>query len=1530
MRFVGNIFVLICFLILLTPDCSNAFSREQHQKDTSLDLAGKSSLAIALQPFASATLDEVNLTESRFPVVRGERIELINIAQEIGKNRRKDFGFALLGTRKRKIIEEITREDSSTANKVIILEWLLGKGKTPVTSRVLVDALREIGMNELADEITLTCEALNILDLVYMPTSIKEYSQKLSKRYQSESIMNTTQWLPRMFKGRNISIEYVDLTLKENGNTITLSNIINDMQSGMRILFLGRPGVGKTTLTRHLSRVWTKTDSDQFYLVVKVHLGVAGKIDNLDSLINASIQRVEDIEVISEYISATQGRGVCILLDGFDEYVYDSTDYVSNLIHGYSLSEAVVILTSRPAPAEIIESSFPRKIEIIGFGDSGIKMYLDQLKLSQDENQTITEYFQNHPTIKQLCYLPLHLSMLVYIAVVKADPNILSLVKTETELYSSFLTQTITQYQNVRQELRAKSFMKCFDNRYNDNDSCFLFWTICEHAFSGVMSREQKFDSSSFDDLPESEYDEILKQIESLSLFKVEKNYDENGYEIFEYYYSHPTYQEYLAALHITTLPFSEQLSYIRFSWMQETYKFFLGLVGRKLTKKYDDKAVFQTFVKYSREVLATYQEKEIYVMKCAHEVSRQHISFVDLLKSVDIISKNNSVSLPVNYVHHDCWYIGYLLAQSSLNKLTVNKYTELASCLAYITDYLRHSQSDVNVTELALGDDRSEHWAWFTEKEDLNNVPEILKLLSTFQKKLTDVRVLFLRIGNSSSVLQLGDTINLFQNLTHIALSVNTSVIKDGHLVNALQHLTNLKHLELGVINKHDDDTSIPDNLFDGLKDLEQLETLTLCISWNKDIVDVNTTALIGGLKSLSSLNNLSLHFLMYNGLRKNGGTELLHGLKMLSISELNLFLDLCWNNGIGDITVKELSTVLKKLSNLLVRKLSLCIDFNLSGIPGLSGPRDLIEGLRGLTELQHLHLELRWELQENDNIDEACIAFAEGLKSISKLKVLELDFSQNGSINCQIKTLLESLNQVEELSLKWRSSKDKTDVTDLFNGLKHLKKLRKLDLSWNTINDHDVISLIESLKGINKLNILDLSHNEIGDEGVQILADAIDSHQFNHLEAIYLDNNKLSQAGAKYLSLKITQLSKLRIFDLGLDLGSYSAQALSEIQLSSVPVKESSNNFVTIASFLKPALLVTVLVGSLGILFYCVIKPIPRLSVASSDKQKPLPMKTISESLAQGIFSTSYAWNLEKLRKRFPELDGSGTVIAILDTAIDITLPAFKKKFEQNQITVIDFLQGLPVSSCEHGSVCATVAVGLSYSYDQTTDIPSGVAPGAHLIVYRIAENGVSYIDSVLRALNDIRIKTESGIHVDVVSISYDLEDDKIDELRNEIDLLASKGVVFVAAAGNRGEYQPHSSIPAYFDNVISVGALDKNGRPSDFTSSGRVDVYAPGENIPSPSLPSGEFKGTSFATPAISGLVALLKQHAKSIGPPASLHIHEVQLLKRIFDEHMKTRSYYGKLIFAPVEFLLQLKEDHNLINRIVEDVHERMEH
>ena len=309
-------------------------------------------------------------------------------------------------------------------------------------------------------------------------------------------------------------------------------------------------------------------------------------------------------------------------------------------------------------------------------------------------------------------------------------------------------------------------------------------------------------------------------------------------------------------------------------------------------------------------------------------------------------------------------------------------------------------------------------------------------------------------------------------------------------------------------------------------------------------------------------------------------------------------------------------------------------------------------------------------------------------------------------------------------------------------------------------------------------------------------------------------------------------------------------------------------------------------------------------------------MPPKGISEALAQGIFSTSSAWKLERLRKR--GLDGTGMVIVILDTDIDRGCPAFLHK----RIPVINCLPNMPVASTEHGNVCAAVAAGSSWNIPSDA-VPSGVAPGAQLIVYRIAENGHSYNEAVLTALNDIKVGIESGTQIDVVSISYDLNEDNEEEIRWKIKELTEKGVVFVAAAGNRGRYQARASIPACFDNVISVGALDRNGFPSRFNACGRIDVCAPGEDIPLPST-QDTFWGTSFAAPAVGGLVSLLKQCANHVGPPASNHIHQVEILRDIFKRHMMTKSDDGQVnIFDPVGFFRRVIDNPNLLKEIVQE-------
>ena len=108
--------------------------------------------------------------------------------------------------------------------------------------------------------------------------------------------------------------------------------------------------------------------------------------------------------------------------------------------------------------------------------------------------------------------------------------------------------------------------------------------------------------------------------------------------------------------------------------------------------------------------------------------------------------------------------------------------------------------------------------------------------------------------------------------------------------------------------------------------------------------------------------------------------------------------------------------------------------------------------------------------------------------------------------------------------------------------------------------------------------------------------------------------------------------------------------------------------------------------------------------------------------------------------------------------------------------------------------------------------------------------------------------------------------------DQMRHLIEKLFSLKVIIVAAAGNYGDNK-QTLFPADHPNVFSVGALNIYNKPAALTPSCDIDVYAPGTKIAAPLVHKDIHdgmeitQGTSCATPAIAGLVALKIQFEKN---------------------------------------------------------------
>ncbi|HEX6886148.1 MAG TPA: S8 family serine peptidase [Planctomycetota bacterium] len=216
----------------------------------------------------------------------------------------------------------------------------------------------------------------------------------------------------------------------------------------------------------------------------------------------------------------------------------------------------------------------------------------------------------------------------------------------------------------------------------------------------------------------------------------------------------------------------------------------------------------------------------------------------------------------------------------------------------------------------------------------------------------------------------------------------------------------------------------------------------------------------------------------------------------------------------------------------------------------------------------------------------------------------------------------------------------------------------------------------------------------------------------------------------------------------------------------------------------------------------------------------------------------------------------DGAGQVIAIIDTGIDHTHPAFDTRFSDAafasrtgdlrpmRLAGQAYLEGthhpkvvyylaLTASSSEddvgHGTHCATDAAGLKVQGPGLDRIPGnaddriieGVAPGALLMGYKLCETtftcvgtGAALVTALEDALSPTDVAGNPKPMATVVNMSFGGSGDADSPSAVAADNAVLLGAVMVASAGNAGPEERTLGAPAAGRRVIAVGACRDPG--------------------------------------------------------------------------------------------------------------------
>ena len=354
-------------------------------------------------------------------------------------------------------------------------------------------------------------------------------------------------------------------------------------QNHKNVLVVGRPGIGKTSLSTKVLRLWASgeafnADFNVVFLVKFRRFNDDAKLSLRELLAGAeTVQRLYDS--VWEFVQNRPTK-VLLIFDGLDEYsrkeeIYTQEDYKNGvqeenmpvsvlykkLAAGQLLHGASILTTTRPTAVKYVaDVNFQRTVEIRGFTSKNVEEYVEKFTRANgypEAKEKIWGHIKSNINLFSLSYIPVNCFLICHCLLQSILCESSQLPTKMTDIYQMTVKMILFNHMHDMEGLPRKELEKLKSTHMYEPFENFptklqkVLNSLGETAFKGIEEGRLLFESSEVSDLEDCGLLHKLPDLKPKAWNHPRKS---------QFCFIHLTVQEFFAAKHLVNTKTEEKV----------------------------------------------------------------------------------------------------------------------------------------------------------------------------------------------------------------------------------------------------------------------------------------------------------------------------------------------------------------------------------------------------------------------------------------------------------------------------------------------------------------------------------------------------------------------------------------------------------------------------------------------------------------------------------------------------------------------------------------------------------------------------------------------------------------------------------------------------------------------------------------------------------------------------------------------------------------------------------------------------------